>query len=589
MKLVGATDAFVGAPFLLEGVLQGLARRRAGRGRAGRRHLGAPAAAAARRCRSPPGSPRPTSLPGRAARRAARRRRGARAASPARSRCGASCGGRAGDGGRAARARPRRRPAGAPLRAGGAEGRRARGGPRAGRPGAVGARHAGGRWSAPGATPRPGPASPRRSGLARPSGSTARSGTRTPPLARHRALVARLRPRLAALQLMARVGELPPARLRADAWRDLVKRRALLGKVLEGDAALAPGGARRRSSSRSGSPPAAQAEAARLAALAAEAGARRAEASSRRDGFRATAGGGARASGSSTSGPPPRRRPRAASWPTSSRRCRPRAPGRRRTAASPRCGASLPRPAGGPHRRRLRQGGRTRASTPSPCRTASTSRRQRGEAVLAVAPGRVVHAGWFKGYGNLVIVDHGDGYHTLVAHLATHDAPPRARRWRPAPCSARWATPARSRGPTCTSRCARTGSRSTRGLAQALTGRSPDPARRRGYDPRMRRSLRPPRPPGRARPGACSRRDAPRPRPAATPPSPTARSTSSPTCSPTSRTATSRRRSEKELVYGGRRGDGRAARPALDAPAPGRLPGHARRDHRRVRRAWGSR
>jgi septal ring factor EnvC (AmiA/AmiB activator) len=40
-----------------------------------------------------------------------------------------------------------------------------------------------------------------------------------------------------------------------------------------------------------------------------------------------------------------------------------------------------------------------------------------GAAVRAVAPGRVVHAGWFKGYGNLVIVDHGDGYHTLVAHL----------------------------------------------------------------------------------------------------------------------------------------------------------------------------
>jgi septal ring factor EnvC (AmiA/AmiB activator) len=30
----------------------------------------------------------------------------------------------------------------------------------------------------------------------------------------------------------------------------------------------------------------------------------------------------------------------------------------------------------------------------------------------------VVHAGWFKGYGNLVIVDHGGGYHSLVAHLA---------------------------------------------------------------------------------------------------------------------------------------------------------------------------
>ncbi len=44
-------------------------------------------------------------------------------------------------------------------------------------------------------------------------------------------------------------------------------------------------------------------------------------------------------------------------------------------------------------------------------------RARRGEAVRSVAPGRVAHAGWFKGYGNLVIVDHGDGYHTLVAHL----------------------------------------------------------------------------------------------------------------------------------------------------------------------------
>lgn len=42
-----------------------------------------------------------------------------------------------------------------------------------------------------------------------------------------------------------------------------------------------------------------------------------------------------------------------------------------------------------------------------------------GAPVRAVAAGRVVHSGWFKGYGNLVIVDHGDGYHTLVAHLAT--------------------------------------------------------------------------------------------------------------------------------------------------------------------------
>uniref|UniRef100_UPI001F575CD1 murein hydrolase activator EnvC family protein n=1 Tax=Anaeromyxobacter terrae TaxID=2925406 RepID=UPI001F575CD1 len=40
-----------------------------------------------------------------------------------------------------------------------------------------------------------------------------------------------------------------------------------------------------------------------------------------------------------------------------------------------------------------------------------------GAPVRSVAPGRVVHAGWFKGYGNLVIVEHGEGYHTLFAHL----------------------------------------------------------------------------------------------------------------------------------------------------------------------------
>ncbi len=42
-----------------------------------------------------------------------------------------------------------------------------------------------------------------------------------------------------------------------------------------------------------------------------------------------------------------------------------------------------------------------------------------GTPVRAIAPGNVVHSGWFKGYGNIIIIDHGDGYHTLVAHLAS--------------------------------------------------------------------------------------------------------------------------------------------------------------------------
>jgi murein hydrolase activator len=42
-----------------------------------------------------------------------------------------------------------------------------------------------------------------------------------------------------------------------------------------------------------------------------------------------------------------------------------------------------------------------------------------GTQVRAIAAGRVVHAGWFRGYGNLAILDHGGGYFSLMAHLAT--------------------------------------------------------------------------------------------------------------------------------------------------------------------------
>jgi septal ring factor EnvC (AmiA/AmiB activator) len=41
-----------------------------------------------------------------------------------------------------------------------------------------------------------------------------------------------------------------------------------------------------------------------------------------------------------------------------------------------------------------------------------------GRDVAAVYAGNVVYTGWFKGYGNLIIVDHDDEYYTLYAHVA---------------------------------------------------------------------------------------------------------------------------------------------------------------------------
>jgi len=41
-----------------------------------------------------------------------------------------------------------------------------------------------------------------------------------------------------------------------------------------------------------------------------------------------------------------------------------------------------------------------------------------GTSVRAIAPGRVRYAGWFRGYGNLVILDHGAEYFSISGHLA---------------------------------------------------------------------------------------------------------------------------------------------------------------------------
>jgi septal ring factor EnvC (AmiA/AmiB activator) len=40
----------------------------------------------------------------------------------------------------------------------------------------------------------------------------------------------------------------------------------------------------------------------------------------------------------------------------------------------------------------------------------------RGEPIHAVYAGRVLYAKWFKGYGNMIIIDHGNNYYTIYAH-----------------------------------------------------------------------------------------------------------------------------------------------------------------------------
>jgi septal ring factor EnvC (AmiA/AmiB activator) len=40
----------------------------------------------------------------------------------------------------------------------------------------------------------------------------------------------------------------------------------------------------------------------------------------------------------------------------------------------------------------------------------------RGEPIRAVSDGKVLYANWFKGYGNMIIIDHGDNYYTVYAH-----------------------------------------------------------------------------------------------------------------------------------------------------------------------------
>lgn len=41
-----------------------------------------------------------------------------------------------------------------------------------------------------------------------------------------------------------------------------------------------------------------------------------------------------------------------------------------------------------------------------------------GEEIKAIYEGTVLYADWFKGYGNIIIIDHGDSYYSLSAHVS---------------------------------------------------------------------------------------------------------------------------------------------------------------------------
>jgi len=43
-------------------------------------------------------------------------------------------------------------------------------------------------------------------------------------------------------------------------------------------------------------------------------------------------------------------------------------------------------------------------------------RADKGEPIKAVCSGKVLFSDWFKGYGNMIIIDHGDNYYTVYAH-----------------------------------------------------------------------------------------------------------------------------------------------------------------------------
>jgi septal ring factor EnvC (AmiA/AmiB activator) len=44
-------------------------------------------------------------------------------------------------------------------------------------------------------------------------------------------------------------------------------------------------------------------------------------------------------------------------------------------------------------------------------------RAERGEPIRSISAGLTIYANWFKGFGNMIIIDHGEHYYTVYAHL----------------------------------------------------------------------------------------------------------------------------------------------------------------------------
>ncbi len=117
--------------------------------------------------------------------------------------------------------------------------------------------------------------------------------------------------------------------------------------------------------------------------------------------------------------------------------------------------------------------GSTRSSATTGCTPGGTCRRAPATPISAAASGRVILAGWFGGYGNCVVVDHGGGVSTLYAHQ-TSVAVSYGDRCRPATPSATSAPPGCRPGRTCTSRCGSTATRSTRPGTCDMAGKGPN-------------------------------------------------------------------------------------------------------------------